>query len=121
MLGMLVLVTGATGLVGNNVVRKLLESGYQVRVLVRESSSPRPLEGMSVEKATGDIRDAARVQSAVNGVQLVVHSAAAVDMGTRRERLLRAVNVDGTRNVAAAARTAGSDASARSRAASARS
>ena len=40
------LVTGATGLVGNNVVRLLLNEGQMVRVLVREQSAPRPLAGL---------------------------------------------------------------------------
>ena len=54
---MTILVTGATGLVGNNMVRMLLERGDAVRVVVRESSDPRPLEGLDVDIQRGDIRD----------------------------------------------------------------
>ncbi len=53
----LTLVTGATGLVGNNVVRMLLERGQTVRVLAREGSDPRPLAGLPVEVVLGDVED----------------------------------------------------------------
>ena len=52
---MLYLVTGATGLVGNNVVRQLLERRQRVRVLVRSTSDPRPLAGLELEIAQGDV------------------------------------------------------------------
>ena len=59
---MVYLVTGATGLVGNNVTRQLLERGHAVRVLVRRNSDPRPFQGLEVEKVEGDVCDAASVQ-----------------------------------------------------------
>ncbi len=48
------LVTGATGLVGNNVVRLLLERNHAVRVLIRERSDPRPFERLAPEIHRGD-------------------------------------------------------------------
>jgi dihydroflavonol-4-reductase len=99
-----VLVTGATGLVGNNVVRALLDQGQAVRVLVRESGDPRPLAGLTVEIAPGDVRDAASVQRACAGVSAVIHAAAIVHIGWSGREQQRAVNVEGTRHVAAAAR-----------------
>ena len=57
---MLYLVTGATGLVGNNVVRLLLERGERVRVLTRATSDPRPLADLEVRRFSGDVRDANR-------------------------------------------------------------
>lgn len=97
------LVTGATGLVGNNVVRRLLERGQAVRVLVRRDSDPRPLEGLNVERAWGDVRDAEAVRQACRGVATVVHSAAIVHFGWTGLALQREVNVQGTQHVAAAA------------------
>ena len=44
------LVTGVTGLLGNNIVRALVGAGEQVRVLMRGTSDPRPLEGLNVER-----------------------------------------------------------------------
>lgn len=100
---MRVLVTGATGLVGNNVVRLLLARGAQVRVLTRATSDPRPLQNLDLETASGDVRDPDSVASAVAGVDLVVHAAAHVHIGWSGLELARAVNVEGTRNVARAA------------------
>jgi len=104
---MLTLVTGATGLVGNNVVRLLLERGQSVRVLARETSDPRPLVGLDVEIVRGDVRDAASVERAVQGVERIVHSAAWVQIGWTGLERARAINVEGTRHVAQAARRAG--------------
>ncbi|HEV3136569.1 MAG TPA: NAD-dependent epimerase/dehydratase family protein [Pirellulales bacterium] len=100
---MITLVTGATGLVGNNVVRHLLASGRAVRVLAREEADPRPLAGLDVEVARGDIRDRQAVVRAVRGTGCVVHAAARVQIGWTDLATARAVNVEGTRNIAAAA------------------
>ncbi len=104
---MLYLVTGATGLVGNNVVRLLLERGERVRVLTRGSSDPRPLADLPVESVLGDVRDAASIQRALDGVERVIHAAAYVHIGWTGKELAQAVNVGGTAAIAAAARIAG--------------
>ncbi len=103
----LTLVTGATGLVGNNVVRQLLAAGHQVRVLARDSSDPRPLEGLSVEVVRGDVCESESVRRACQGVACVVHSAGYVRIGRSELDRHRAVNVEGTRHVAQHAREAG--------------
>jgi len=101
------LVTGATGLLGNNLVRALLERGAPVRVLVRPGSDPRPLEGLPVERAWGDVRDATAVATAVSDVERVLHAAALVRIGRSGASEMRAVNVLGARTVARACREAG--------------
>lgn len=101
------LVTGATGLLGNNVVRQLLDAGQRVRVLTRAASDPRPLSGLDVDLAAGDARDAAAVRSACQGIETVIHAAGHVQIGWKQLDLHRSINVEGTRNVAAAAREAG--------------
>ncbi len=100
---MLTLVTGATGLVGNNVVRMLLDRGEAVRVLARGGSVGRPLERLKVEICRGDIRDAQAVREACRGAQRVVHAAAEVRIGWTGLETHRAVNVEGTRHVVEAA------------------
>lgn len=104
---MITLVTGATGLVGNNVVRALLERGNRVRVLARGGSDPRPLEGLDVEVAHGDVCDAGSVRAALQGAEHVIHAAARVHLGWTGLVEQQATNVEGTRNVAQAARVAG--------------
>ncbi len=101
------LVTGSTGLLGNNIVRQLLDRGQAVRVLVREGSDPRPLERLQVERFYGDVRDADSLRKAMQGAETVVHSAAMVHIGWTRLAEQQAVNVEGTRAVAEAARAAG--------------
>lgn len=100
---MAILVTGATGLLGNNLVRYLLAQGQAVRVLTRITSDPRPLEGLSVDLVKGDVREPGEVARAMAGVEGVIHSAAQVHIGWTGLELARAVNVDGTRHVALAA------------------
>lgn len=104
---MLTLVTGATGLVGNNVVRLLLERGQAVRVLERAACDSRPLAGLDVERITGDVCDATSVHRACRGAGLVIHAAARVHIGWTGFQEQVQVNVEGTRNVARAAREAG--------------
>jgi dihydroflavonol-4-reductase len=103
---MKVLVTGATGLVGNNVVRMLVERGDKVRVLARNPQD-RSLAGLPLDVVQGDICDSAAVRGAVRGVDLVIHSAARVHIGWSGLELQQTVNVGGTQNVALAAKDEG--------------
>ena len=100
------LVTGASGLLGNNLVRALLAIGAQVRVLTRASSDPRPLAGLAVERFEGDIRNSAEVHQACDGVDVVLHAAGHVHIGWSGQDLHHSINVLGTQNIATAARQA---------------
>jgi dihydroflavonol-4-reductase len=104
---MVTLVTGATGLVGNNVVRALLQSGRPVRALARENADLASLAGLDVEIARGDVRDPGAVGRAVRGASSVIHAAAFVRIGWHGLEQARAINVVGTRHVAEAARAEG--------------
>lgn len=95
------LVTGATGFVGWHVARRLLERGYRVRALARPGSEVRELD---VELVRGDLRDAASVERAASGCGVIFHVAADYRLWARDPRELYRSNVDGTRNVMAAAR-----------------
>jgi len=99
------LVTGASGFVGWHVARKLLERGHSVRALVRATSRLRELDG--VEAVTGDLRDPASLERAVAGCGLVFHVAADYRLWAPDARELYESNVDGTRNLLAAAKKAG--------------
>ena len=101
------LVTGATGLLGTSIVRALLASEHPVRVLSRTTSDPRPLAGLDVEVVHGDVRQADSVRRACQDVDAVIHAAAHVHIGWTQAGPHREINVEGTRNIAEAAREAG--------------
>jgi dihydroflavonol-4-reductase len=100
---MTTLITGATGFVGNNVARLLVQRGEAVRVLVRAGADLKPFADLAVETVHGDVRNAADVEHALIGAKQVVHCAGQVHIGWSRLPEQRAVNVDGTRNVVEAA------------------
>ena len=101
---MTTLVTGATGHIGNNLVRALLARGERVRVLVRGGSSLKPLEGLDVERVEGDLRDASSLERAVSGSEIVYHVAAMVSIRSGDRKALWDVNVAGTVRLLSAAR-----------------
>jgi nucleoside-diphosphate-sugar epimerase len=73
---MKILVTGANGLLGANVVRELLRRGADVRILVRKSSNLSPLAGLDIEEQYGDITNPKDVDKAVAGSDIIIHIAA---------------------------------------------
>lgn len=101
------LVTGATGHLGANLVRRLVQDGARVRVLLRESSDVRPIAGLDVERAVGDLRDPAALARAVAGCARIYHCAAKISITSGGEREIYDTNVLGTRNLLAAALRAG--------------
>ncbi|MFW5691788.1 MAG: NAD-dependent epimerase/dehydratase family protein [Chloroflexota bacterium] len=101
------LVTGGTGFVGSHVVRALIENGHQVRVLLRNSSKRDALKGLSFEPVIGALDDPASLRAACTDVDIVYHIAAIADYWRADPNQMRTVNVEGTRQVLAAARDAG--------------
>lgn len=96
---MTILVTGATGLLGNNVLRVLLEKQESVRVLLRPGSDTRPFEGLDVDRIEGDITNAASVHRAVEAVSGVIHCAGLVHFGWTYQELHDHVNLGGAVHV----------------------
>lgn len=93
--GKSVLVTGATGFLGSHIAEALCSLGCKVRTLARPSSDVGLLESIGVEVRRGDLLDAAAVESASRGVDMVVHSAAKVgDWGKLED--YRRINVEAT-------------------------
>ena len=94
-----VLITGGAGFLGINLTRYLLARGYDVT-----SYDLAPFdypERGQITEVTGDIRDKAKLQEAMQGSQLVVHTAAALPLYTPED--IKTTDVDGTRNVLEAA------------------
>ncbi len=104
---MLALITGATGFLGSHVARVLIENGSDARLLVRPSSDLRNLAGLQAERVTADLRDAASLEKAVAGCEVVFHVAADYRLWARDPEEMYRSNVEGTRNLLAAARKHG--------------
>ncbi len=96
----MILVTGATGHLGNVLVRELISRGETVRVLVLPGESLLPLQGMLIEVVVGDILDREAVGKAMKGVKTVFHLAGVIAIRPGMEDLMHLVNVEGARNVA---------------------
>jgi dihydroflavonol-4-reductase len=103
---MLVTVTGASGHVGNNLVRRLLASGRNVRALVGPGDRA-SLGGLRVEVAECDVRDPGAVRQQLRGSDVVYHLAAVISLEARDEALMHDVNVTGVRHVLDACRDEG--------------
>lgn len=99
-------VTGATGHLGNVLVRELLARGETVRVVVQPGDDLTPLEGLRVERFDADIRDAVKLREAFTGARRVFHLAGIVSITRAQRQKMHDVNVGGTRAVLQACREA---------------
>lgn len=101
----MILVTGATGFVGRNIVNELDQAGYAVRALARPGADTTPIAGRIAEMAAGDVTDLASLRQAARGCRAVIHLVA-----IRRQwgpRTFASITAQGTRNAVAAAVEAG--------------
>ena len=93
---MTTLVTGATGLIGSAIVRALLQRGEDVRVLVRAGSNRRNVDGLDIDMAVGDLRDAGSLRGALTGCRALYHAAADYRLWAPKTSELYETNVEGT-------------------------
>src|ERR1043166_7233959 len=96
-------VTGASGFIGANLVHELVARGHRVKALLRPDSDRRGLAGAEIEQITGDVRDRARLSSAMRGCDWCFHVAASYHLWLKDYAPMYAANVEGTRNVIEAA------------------
>lgn len=106
-----VFLTGATGFIGQALVRAMRARGWRITALVRDpdSAAGRWLACQGVRGVRGDVTRPQGLREAMHGADVVVHNAGVYEFGANRAlvRRMRSVNVDGTRHVLAAAREAG--------------
>ena len=101
-------VTGATGFIGGNLVRELLDQGAAVRAMVRPGSDHTAIEGLNVEIAEADLLgDEEAIRLAMSGCDALFHVGALYAYWPPDHSLAYRTNVEGTKKVLNAARTAG--------------
>ncbi len=100
---MTILVTGGSGHLGANLIRRLVAEGSRVVALERPGSDNRALDGLPIERVSGDLRNADDMTRAMRGITHVYHVAARVSTTAGGEREIYDCNVVGTRNLLAAA------------------
>jgi len=101
------LVTGATGHIGNVLVRHLLERGEGVRAMIMPGEDSTPLQDLDVEVVEADVLDYQSLLKAFEHMQVVYHLAGIISILPGKQPLVQAVNVLGTRNVIQAAHDTG--------------
>jgi nucleoside-diphosphate-sugar epimerase len=102
----MILVTGATGLLGSHIAERLVAQGHRVRAFTRPTSDVRFLKSLGVEPITGDLTSPQDCAQAVRGIEVVYHAAAKVgDWGAWRE--FQTGVIDATSRLARAAIEAG--------------
>jgi dihydroflavonol-4-reductase len=104
---MTILLTGATGFVGAAVLRRLVETGYNVRALVRPNSDRGNLSGVDCEIVAGDLTEPDSLARAVHGCEAVFHVAADYRLWVLDQEKMNRVNVQGTVDLFRAAAAAG--------------
>ena len=101
------LVTGATGHIGNVLVRKFLGHGEKVRVLIPAGESRDPLLGLNVEAVEGDVLNLDSLFAPLQGIKGIFHLAGVISIMPGANPFVRKINVDGTKNILHAAKESG--------------
>lgn len=96
---MKILVTGADGLLGSNLVRELLKRGHEVRAFVQPGRQEKTLEGLTLEKFPGNLLSMNEVLNSSEGCDAVIHCAASTSVWPTRSEIVNKVNIEGTKNV----------------------
>ncbi len=100
---MKILVTGADGLLGNNLVRELLSRDHEVSVLLLPNSPTHSLDELNIERFYGNILNPEDIEKAIVGCDAVIHAAANTNIWPSRSEIIRKVNFNGTKNMIDAA------------------
>ena len=96
---MKILVTGADGFLGSNLVRVLINHGHDVRAFVQPGRQQKTLDGLNIERFNGDILNSEEVIKSAEGCDAVIHCAASTSMWPARSAIVNKINIDGTKNI----------------------
>jgi dihydroflavonol-4-reductase len=103
---MRILVTGADGFLGSNLIRELVDRGHSVRGMIQVGRDHSTVDDQPIEIVHADLLDLSTVTAAVEGCDAVIHTAASTSVWPRKSLVVRRVNIDGTRNMLEAAKNA---------------
>jgi dihydroflavonol-4-reductase len=99
----MILVTGATGHIGNVLVRRLVEMGESVRAFLLPNEDSKVLSDLDIEIVEGNILEYSTLKTAFQGVKGAFHLAGMISILPGKNQLVQMVNVVGTKNVICAA------------------
>ena len=103
----MIVVTGATGHIGNVLIRELLSRGQDIRAVIPPFEDTASLDGLTVEMIEGDVRKTDSLIQAFKDSDVVYHLAGIISILPGKNELLHQVNVVGTRNAVEACLRAG--------------
>lgn len=96
---MKIFVTGADGMLGSHVVRKLLARNYCVCAFIQQDRNTSTLDGLDIERKTGDISNYNQLERAVSGCDGIIHIAAVTSVWPSKDPIYKKINVDGVENL----------------------
>lgn len=102
-----IFVTGGAGFIGSRVVKMLLDQGYEVRCLLRNTTNTRRIDGLNYEKFIGDITNASSLEEGMKGCTGVIHLASLSNWKDIKSPKMPLVVIDGSKNVIEAAKKNG--------------
>lgn len=95
----MILITGATGRIGNVLVKNLLSQGQKVKILARKTSNLLPLKNYKIDISYGDILDSSSLENALINCEYVYHLAGYINISNKNKNLTFNTNIEGTKNV----------------------
>ena len=104
---MATLVTGATGFIGSHIVKKLVDRGENVKILLRQTSKTSNIDNLEVERVYGDVLDVDSLKDAFKDCDTLYHTAGFVSFRKSDREKMERINVQGTKNVLNTALEAG--------------
>jgi dihydroflavonol-4-reductase len=100
---MIALVTGATGLLGSHIARKLIKRSQKVKIFLRKTSKTSNIDDIKAERAYGDILDIDSIKEALKGCDTLFHVAGKISSQKKDYKKMEEINIKGTVNVLSSA------------------
>ncbi len=94
-----ILITGADGMLGTNLVRLLLTQGHSLTGFLHFSSKSKTLDNLNIKKVYGDLLDPESLEKAMVDIDVVIHTAASTSIWPARSEFVKKVNIEGTQNI----------------------